>query len=458
MSSSCDLMGAEKKLKLHSVKFKNMEVWPVLHYYICAKHTALSEPKAVDLRLVFGLLSNLFFGLKNFFVRTNFLFVSSSDQRFLIKGTYKDKLVDYIADILPNALIIERPVGGHYKKKEVYSKYLSSKLSVDAVIWVVSKFVRVKKNLQNEDLIIELLKSINTEVDYYSIIKKHHAQYLVWKFLGKRKKWKAVFVVCSYTNMGMVKAFKTLNIPVVEVQHGLISQNHCAYYVEFTNDKSCYPDYLLTFGTREKAVFSKKNTFIDPGNVFPVGHFYLDYLSEDYKGDPKLKNIQKGFSKTVAISSQNHPIEKKLIAFIRSLAKLDPNTLFIFVPRTYNKTIKEYGFSENVILTDWLNVYEIIAHSDVHATVFSTCALEAPSLGVRNVLINLENKSIQMFDNILRDESINSYVNSPEEFLEVLYQKSILNKKEIKYRNKDIIVSDYKKNIKSVIHSVLGLK
>jgi hypothetical protein len=58
-----------------------------------------------------------------------------------------------------------------------------------------------------------------------------------------------------------------------------------------------------------------------------------------------------------------------------------------------------------MVFIDELNVYEIILCSDLHITINSSCALEAPFLGVRNLLINIDNFSETYFGSVLPKES-----------------------------------------------------
>lgn len=456
MSDSNKLKELEAKHQANKIKFKDIEVWPVLRYYICAKHTANSTSKTLDSAFVIKMFLNTFYGLKNIFKRCDYLFISSSDQRLKLEGEMVDKSIDYIAGKVQNPLLIERPHYSHYSHKKIPYKNITSKIPYYILTLILSKFIKVKGRIQYEKTIEDINRELNIKIDYKKIIKTYIAQYIISKKLQKWKKLKAVFVVCHYTNMGMIRAFKEQGVPVVEVQHGLIAKNHCAYNIFVENDQLNYPSYLLTFGSREKLTFSKENLFINPNNVIPVGHFYLDYINKEYKGDEDLKKVTSKYQTTVAVTSQNHPIEKKLIKFIKAVAELNPKILYIFIPRTYNKKIEDYNFPKNnVIMVDWLNVYKIIWHSDIHSTVFSTCALEAPSLGVGNILIDIDNYSTKMLSNILPSSLVHRYVKTPENFLIELENSIGISKIDVIEKNSVIIKPNYKENINDFINSFI---
>ena len=451
MSSAEKLKEIEQIVDVNAIKYKNLAIWPVLRYYICAKHTANSNPKKPDKSIFKSVLKNLFYGFKNYFKKHEYLFISSSDQRVIIDDLFIDKSVTLIAQKLSKSWIIELPSKGHFKKKNLPSTPISSKYPLYVLTWIYSKLLGSSKIAGQEELEY-VLNELNINVDYKNICKNHYAQYKMMLFLARWKKFKSVFVVCHYTNMGYIRAFRRLNIPVIEIQHGLIAKGHCAYNLYTPMDLSCYPNFLLTFGKKEQFVFSKDNFFITANRVVPVGHFYIDYIASKYSGDQKLIDTQNKYRKTIAIVSQNHPVERKLIEFVKEVAELDKTILYVFVPRTYNKVAKDYGFKDNIILTPWLNVYEIIWHADFHSTVFSTCALEAPSIGVRNILINIENRSKALFEDKLNDEEITKYSETPKEYIDIINSASNLSREIIINKNASIIIPDYRQNITNFIN------
>ncbi|MEX2482965.1 MAG: hypothetical protein WED10_00295 [Brumimicrobium sp.] len=371
----------------------------------------------------------------------------------MIEKKYIDKSVDEIAENLSNPWVVELPIKNHYKKSELPAVPISSKYPLYLATWILSKLLFFSK-IQNEPKLKEVLKELNISVDYKNICKTYYAQYRVMLFLGKWHQFKSAYVVCHYTNMGYIRALRKLDIPVIEVQHGLISNSHCAYNIYTPTDLHCYPNYLLTLGEREASIFENDNLFMHPENIFPVGHVYIDYISSTYAGDKKLKEIQTNYKKTVAVVSQKCPLEEQLIDFIRKASELDKSILYIFIPRFYTKEISEYAFPENVVFTEWLNVYQIIWHADIHSTMYSTCALEAPSIGVKNVLINIENKSKLFFEGILNDENITKYSDEPEQFLEMVNATTPESKSNIIEKNASIILPNYKKNIKNFIENI----
>lgn len=450
MSYTDRLKEIEKKTDVDSIKYKGLSVWPVLRYYFCVTGTANKIPKESKKGIFVHLIRTTFFGFKNYFKKHDYLLITSSSNRILIKNKYTDKFIDEIAGNLSNSWILEQPIKGRFMKSNLPSNTISSKYPLAILTWLISRCI-IRFKVENEKAIKEVLKELDITVDYKILCKTYYAQYRVMLFLAKWHKFKAVYIVVHYTNMGYIKALRELEIPVIEVQHGLISRNHCAYNIYTPTDLKCYPNYLLTFGKKELSTFQNDNLFISREKVIAVGHLYIDHIASNYEGDKKLKKIQKNFRKTIAVSSQNHPTEPKLIEFIKTVAELDESILFVFVPRTYSKNTDDYNFPKNIILTEWLDVYQVIWHSDIHSTVFSTCALEAPSIGVKNVLINIENMSKHIFDDILNDKTVTRYSADPLDYLHMVNSTVPEPKNDIIEKNKEIIVPGYKKNIKSTL-------
>src|SRR5690606_27019292 len=126
-----------------------------------------------------------------------------------------------------------------------------------------------KSKLENEHIIKDIQQEYGYEINYNRFLLIHEGQYRLIKLLLKYfKKPKAVFFVYSASSMGYIKAFKEFNVPVVEIQHGVINKEHNAYNVNNDFGKELFPDYLLTYGNRELKVFNNpENYFINPINT-----------------------------------------------------------------------------------------------------------------------------------------------------------------------------------------------
>jgi hypothetical protein len=177
---------------------------------------------------------------------------------------------------------------------------------------------------------------------------------------------------------------------------------------------------------------------------------YIDYINNEYKPSEKtiklFKSFKKKYKKTVAISSQ-WPLENKLIDFLKKSASLNKNILYIFVPRDVNKDYSNANFPENIIVLKHLNVYQIIREADLHSTLWSTCALEAPALGVPNILINIDGFAKKYYLNILTNRDVTRFVDTPEEFVDTISNWHTKTRKEIMRLHRNFYKENYTKNL-----------
>ena len=91
---------------------------------------------------------------------------------------------------------------------------------------------------------------------------------------------------------------------------------------------------------------------------------------------------------------------------------------------------------------------------DFHSTVYSTCALEAPSFGAQNIMININNLSRKIFEASLIDR-ITKYADTPEEYLSLIRSMDKLDRETVYYLNEDIIMPNYRNNLKDALSQIL---
>jgi hypothetical protein len=83
--------------------------------------------------------------------------------------------------------------------------------------------------------------------------------------------------------------------------------------------------------------------------------------------------------------------------------------------------------------------------------VYSTCAIEAPSLGVQNILINIDGLSKRFYGNVLNDTRVTRFADTPEEFVSVANSFEKLDRDTIVKLNEDFIAVNYEKNIRELL-------
>ena len=259
---------------------------------------------------------------------------------------------------------------------------------------------------------------------------------------------KLVLVSVAYTNFGYIRAFKERGVKVVEFQHGLITKNHHAYFYTKSFDAIQFPDEIATVGLKEKNVFDDENNF-PVKSIMPIGSYILDY----YVGKT-VKNTS--FQKRVLFAMQDGEIGEKLIQFIVEIIKILPKNIELIIqPRrtAISEYYKSYPEIKNVSVSSQ-DFYSELLTCDIHSTVYSTTAIEALSLGKQNILINIDNLSVEQLHAVIGENEYTFIANTPSEFLELISVNSFVEKDLIIKSNNLNVKSGYKNNINKLLEEI----
>jgi hypothetical protein len=400
---------------------------------------------------------NVFYGFSNWWKKSDYFIFSNSDQRKEFDGKMIDKSADYIHDQLDNTLHIELPVFKHFPHSKLKYKRVVSHLPLRIVEFIVNKLTP-KNQFEGLEILEELNKKYGVNLSGVGMGRRFYSQYLVMKWLLLWKKPKAVFMMAPYMKMGYVLASREMGIPVIEMQHGIINSSHHGYTNYKNFDSNLFPEYLLAYGEDVKRVFTGGNTTFLPEKVIPIGHYYLSLISKKSQKTRKEVVELRDSPITISVSLQDDFLGMQIVPFLVNVAQLRPNWTIVFVPRrTPQSEYESQSLPSNIIFLPELNVYEIISLCDIHTTICSTCALEAPSLGKPNVLVNIENKAVEYYSDILSDTRVNRFVQTPEEFVNEIEKGDFPDKSTIETSNNHVIKSDFDRNL-SAFFQELGLR
>ena len=274
---------------------------------------------------------------------------------------------------------------------------------------IFSKVSKVK--IDGEHILKEILSEYKIRVDYKREIKSKLAEYKTYHMLFKFVRPKAVFVLSSFTKVGVVMAAKKLSIPVHEAQHGYIGNTHPFYHAE-KKFPEFYPDTLISFGTSEKD--ANVPSLIFPSKaIIPVGSLQLDLVKERTP-NLKLNAISKSYELVFCVTLQAIK-DKKIVKWVLQQASSNPNWLFIIRPKQPNASLSLYDKVTNVIELPDISTYDVLKASDYNITIFSTTVVEGIYLDTKPILFNIDNLPRKYFDLdnaeiaiIENDEPINS--------------------------------------------------
>ncbi|PKP20986.1 MAG: hypothetical protein CVU05_07760 [Bacteroidetes bacterium HGW-Bacteroidetes-21] len=444
----------ETQWPVETVTARGLQVWPHLRIYIGSADDYFSQISGKKSLLIRTFFSSVFYGFGSLFRKYNYIIYSDTKERRKIDGLYVDKSIDYLMTIVHKPLDIEIPLSKHFARKNIPTKHIVSKVFFYFIETVYAKLFLCRLKIKEKHVLDDICAHYNLDFNYKALVKRFIAQYVVTRFFIRFNRPMAAFIECYYTNIGRIAAFKKKGIKVVEIQHGVISNKHLAYNIFKTFDESYFPDYLFTFGESERKIAEHEHFYIRSDQIIPVGSFYIDYINSHPVKHSFVDEFREKYKYLVCVSGQNHYSESDLIIFLNSVARLNEEILFIFVPRDESFKERTYELSERILVNYEVNCYEMISVCDYHTTVFSTCALEAPSLGVPNILVNIKGLSKLHYEEVLNDSNTTLYVNSPEEYIEAIKTFKVKDKAVIRALNREVILPDYKVNIKNALKKI----
>jgi hypothetical protein len=444
----------EARYDLKKIKMGRLALWPYLRIYFSYKlvYENIVVGAKVNSQNIRSIVATLFVGIGNIFRKYDYLFFSVGEQRRSINGLYYDRFDYVVGDLGKRALFFELLFPVHHKV--VPTTFRTSRSILFLIEYILIK-VLIFKKISGRNILDNINRDYNLNIDYTYLSGKFYAQYLIGKTLGWIYKPKAVFLITSYTNLGYLVAFKHAGIKVVEMQHGVINAQHAGYNPTIDFGDSYRPDSLLTYGSRELEVFTGSNSYIASDHVYPVGHFYFDYLIKEYKGDERLMLLTNGYRKIIAVSAE-YDFEPEIIPFINNTARELPTYIFLYMPR--NKKASDYTdfqLTKNFIVVDWLNAYQVMRQSDFHTCVRSTTALEAVALGTQNILIDIRGYATSYFKTSLTDSKITRFVESEAEYLTELTTFNRLPRAEIINSDNNLITPNFVHNLHEVLQKIL---
>lgn len=444
----------ELEYPVETIKVLNIQIWPYLRIYLGSLDDYFATTSKSRFFIIKTFFTSIFYGFFQLFKSYNYFFFSDTKERRKIGQLLVDKSIDPIIDILPKSLTIEIPLPNHFKRKNIPQRRIISKV---LFYFIETLYVKLFLNfikIENEQLIKQILSEKKLELNYKSVIKKLISQYKITQLISRIYKPKAVFIICYYTNIGRILAFKEKQIPVIEIQHGVINDRHLAYNIFKSFSTQYFPDYLFSFGNNEKDLSESVSFYLSNNKVFPIGSYYLDFINSNPIVNNQISKFRNEFKYLICVSGQNHYTESFLISFLKSVTGLCSEIVFLYVPRDNTFNDKKYNLNRNIIVLTDLNCYEVISVCDFHATVFSSCALEAPSLGVRNVLINIDGLSKLHYGDVLNNPQTTVYADSSLEFIDLVKESKHIEKELIRALNQSIIVPNYNKNLLNALNEL----
>ncbi|MFC3959082.1 hypothetical protein [Halovivax cerinus] len=234
----------------------------------------------------------------------------------------------------------------------------------------------------------------------------------LYKRVIERTRPSIVVLVCSYGKETLIEACKDQNIPVVELQHGVIYEHHYGYSFPAPRTKEMFPDYLLTFGE----FWGEHIEFPIPDErVIPVGYPHLENSLDRYTDDET--------SDQFLFISQG-TIGEQLSKFAMEVDRhpdVDYDIVYKLHPGEYDRWKDEYPWlldaNFEIVDSSDRQLYRLFAESSAQIGVGSTAVYEGLAFGLETFVYDCPGSDVL---EPLIDEGAASMVTSVDELASAL--------------------------------------
>lgn len=305
--------------------------------------------------------------------RENFFFLSSRNR--ICEKKFDQNIFDYYGMFNHKECFLyeTNSLNDLYYPQNVSSIYLRFIL-----FKLFSCFIKIDKKtiIELYNIVKSNLPDFNLSLDFYfTLYRIFYFDIWFYKNLFRYHKIKRIFITQNGIQKGLFFVAKQMNIPVIEVQHGIVYDGHTAY---------SYPQYLEL----EKKVYTPTkisalsdfwfNDFYTPVKVFPVGNSFFS------------KNIERKSRQFILIIS-SYTIGADLASLTKELAQ---KTKDYFIFKLHNNEFCNLEFYENEfkkfenikVFTNEKNLSDFLENTKVMITISSTCVYESIQAGIPVIL------------------------------------------------------------------------
>jgi len=419
-------------------KYKNITAWIAIKELLTTsyydKKIRLSTGNKKDIFSLYG-LRTIATSWKNYFyyIRTQkkkSLFLGASTGLF----TFEDKILDsyfpyYDLDVEDSIYMLNC---GNLSELLKHKKFILENHGVieNYIVAVAKKIlskgiklVLPKSKKKEIKTFCEYLISKDIEVSFEQIISKYSefiAGYKLYRVFFKFLKIDKAYIVSASSKSDMLTALKSLNIEVVEIQHGIVGKLHRGYNYAFSRNKQLpIPDKINVYNQFWKDEIIKAGYF-DEAQINIVGRLKYDIVKDD------IKELN---YKYIIFTGQGAFFEE-IIKFFHNSDKVlklyNINMIYKSHPRELKEEIEDFKNSISSlkaceVVENNYTTEELIKHAYAHISVFSSCHFDA---------IYYKNKTYIL--DIMGNNIMNYYANNnPRKFLKINNIEEILNNENI---------------------------
>ena len=433
----------EEKYDIKNISSNDLPIWQYIRNLLCSQNIQSNHQAPLNtIKRGYYMMKNRSWGNIPKQKTYKYLLFTDSNEQKLYNNQYIDKTAQNLIELIKNELLLI--VNPCEKKHNASSQQVANHMS--------SSFFHYQRwqsglsksySIKNKDLLDTILKKyeLSLDIEYYNQLFFTYTK--IFKNWLSQIKPNTVFINCYYSlfHQALIYACKKKKIKTVELQHGLISKQHIQYSPQKFIGTETFPDYILTHGEYVRPAIN--TNFIDPNNIFPVGHYYLEKrLTTNLDQPKKLKD----YKKTIVVSMQND-IEDPLLQSINRIAAKKPSVLFLIKCRDLKNIRSKL---KNVKIENDQDIYTLVQNADLHISCYSTVALEASALGTPTILININNMAKLHYSEICKKFTNIKVCESENEAIDLINHWNVDNNLDNPYK------MDNENNIKQFLSNYIN--
>jgi len=258
--------------------------------------------------------------------------------------------------------------------------------SVIAVFKIIVFLLLRKRIFRFADGIMNRVPELGFSIEeIIHLTRDFTVKFFFWKFLLVSIKPKRVILLGHYGNHPAVRACKELEIPIFELQHGLIIPSHTHYCAPAIPDsflhafRELLPTKIGVYGEYWKKVLISGKMFSE--EMIEILGYYLTMPP---------KEATKTTNKTVILITSQPTVQNHIIRYVKFLkTKLDSRKYQIWIKPHSNEMIEPFSslLQDDFVELFTNDTYSLLQKADIHITIHSTVAFEAVRYGVSNYVL-----------------------------------------------------------------------
>lgn len=328
----------------------------------------------------------------------------SSNKDLLVVGTSRRKLVDeewtdihldyFLEDINQEYIYLDRPYQlTHFRPARTENITYTDVIeySTGVLRALGKRYYSVKSSYS--DTSTEINNKISIYFDHnvtvndliYDEIMLERVLKKMYEYILNKIDPDAVLLTVGYdTRRLLIRACNELSIPVIEYQHGIITQHHLGYSYPEKVQNITFPDYLFTWGEFWSENFESP---ISEDQILPVGYPHYEYSTA------KFDKNKRG-SGTLFISQGTIGEELSKFAVEYAQKNTHEEVIYKLHPGEYDRWRSEYpwlvGANMSVIEDDNKSLYEFFEQCAIQVGVNSTALFEGLGFNLSTYIYKID--------------------------------------------------------------------